>query len=220
MKVEAISRALQGTGASRRLRRAGKVPGIVYGSADKPVNIELDHNDLFHAMRKEVFHSSLLDLEIDGKSAGQVLLRDFQMHPFKQIVMHVDFQRVDPNAKLHKKVPLHFKNQEVSPAVKGSGALITHIRTEIDIKCLPKDLPEFIEVDLSAIKGGETLHVSQIALPAGVEAVLHRNEDPSVVAAVIPRGAAEATADAAEAPAAAAAPAKAAAAPAKAPAKK
>lgn len=215
MKVEAISRALQGTGASRRLRRDGKVPGIVYGGADKPVNIELDHNNLFHAMRKEVFHSSLLDLEIDGKAAGQVLLRDFQMHPFKQIVLHIDFQRVDANTMLHKKVPLHFKNQENSPAVKGSGAIVSHIRTEIDIKCLPKDLPEFIEVDLSELKGGETMHVSQIKLPAGVEAVLHRNEDPSVAAAVIPRGVieAEAAADAA-APAAAApaaAPAKAAA---------
>ncbi len=218
MKVEAISRALQGTGASRRLRRDGKVPGIVYGGADKPVNIEVDHNAIYHALRKEAFHSSLLDLEIDGKSAGQVLLRDFQVHPFKQLVMHLDFQRVDPNAKLHKKVPLHFKNQEASPAMKTSGALISHIRTEIDIKCLPKDLPEFIEVDLSELKGGETVHVSQIKLPAGVEAVLHRNEDPSVAAAVIPRGAAEA--EAAEAPAAAAPAAPAAAAPAKPAAKK
>lgn len=211
MKVEATSRTLQGTGASRRLRRAEKVPGIVYGGTEKPVSIELDHNGLFHAMRKESFHASVLDLEIDGKSAGQVLLRDFQMHPFRQIVMHVDFQRVDPTKALHKKVPLHFRNQEFSPAVKTSAAIISHIRAELDIRCLPKDLPEFIEVDLSELKGGETLHVSQLALPVGVEAVLHGNEDPAVVAAVMPRGAAEEPAAEAAAPAApAAAPAKAA----------
>ena len=204
MKVEATSRQLQGTGASRRLRRAGRVPAIVYGGADKPISIELDHNSIYHALRKEAFHSSLLDLEIDGKPAGLVLLRDFQWHAYKTLVMHVDFQRVDPNTKLHKKVPLHFVGEAESPAVKLSAAVISHIRTELDIKCLPKDLPEFIEVNLSSIKAGETLHVSQLTLPAGVETVLHPGEDPSIAAAVLPRGAIEA---AAEEGAAAAAPA-------------
>ena len=191
MKVEAISRNVQGTGASRRLRREGKVPAIVYGGNAQPVNIELDHNSIFHAMRKEAFHSSVLELTVDGKAAGQVLLRDYQMHAFKPIVMHVDFQRIDVNQKLHKKVPLHFLGQENSPAVKQSGAIVSHIMTEIDIKCLPKDLPEFIEVNLSGLKVGETLHISQLQLPAGVEAVHHGNEDPAVATAVLPRGAKE-----------------------------
>ena len=183
MKVEAITRNLQGTGASRRLRNAGKVPGILYGANAQPVNLELDHNALFHAMRKEAFHSSLLELSVDGQAAGQVLLRDYQMHAFKPIVMHVDFQRVDPSQKLHKKVPLHFINQENSPAVKTSAAIVT----EIDIKCLPKDLPEFIQVDLSNLKVGETLHVSQLTLPAGVESASTKL-DPAVATAVMPRG--------------------------------
>jgi large subunit ribosomal protein L25 len=191
MKVEAISRNVQGTGASRRLRREGKVPAIVYGGNAQPVNIELDHNSIFHAMRKEAFHSSVLELTVDGQAAGQVLLRDYQMHAFKPIVMHVDFQRIDANQKLHKKVPLHFKGQENSPAVKQSGAIVSHIMTEIDIKCLPKDLPGFIEVDLSGLKVGETLHISQLQLPVGVEAVHHGNEDPAVATAVLPRGAKE-----------------------------
>ncbi len=206
MKVEAMTRNLQGTGASRRLRREGKVPGIVYGGNAQPVNVELDHNNLFHAMRKEAFHSSVLELTLDGKAAGQVLLRDYQMHAFKPIVMHVDFQRVDASQKLHKKVPLHFEGQENAPAVKLSGAIVSHIMTEIDIKCLPKDLPEFIAVDLSQLKVGETLHISQLKLPAGVEAVHHGSEDPAVATAVLPRGAKEEESVEA-APAAAAVPA-------------
>lgn len=207
MKVEAVSRHLQGTGASRRLRRAGKVPGIVYGGTAQPVNIELDHNTLFHAMRKEAFHSSLLDLTLDGKPAGQVLLRDHQVHPFKPIVLHVDFQRVDANQKLHKKVPLHFTGEDVSPAIKQSGGIISHIVTEIDIKCLPKDLPGFIEVDLSGLKVGETLHVSQLKLPEGVEPAHHGAEDPAIATAVLPRGAKEEDATSGAAPSAAAVPA-------------
>ncbi len=207
MKVEAITRNLQGTGASRRLRIAGKVPGILYGANAQPVNIELDHNALFHAMRKEAFHSSLLELSIDGQSAGQVLLRDHQMHAFKPIVMHVDFQRVDPNQKLHKKVPLHFVGQENSPAVKVSAAIVSHIATEVDIKCLPKDLPEFIEVDLSNLKVGETLHVSQLTLPAGVESASTKL-DPAVATAVMPRGVKEEEPAAGPVVTAAAAPAR------------
>ena len=154
MKVVAFERNLQGTGASRRLRNSGKTPGIVYG-ADKDVQlVELDHNALWHALKKEVFHSSILDLEVGGKSQ-QVLLRDVQYHPFKQMVLHVDFQRVDSKKKLHTKVPLHFMNQETNPAVKLSGAVISHVINELEIECLPGDLPEFIEVDLANIEAGQ-----------------------------------------------------------------
>jgi large subunit ribosomal protein L25 len=211
MKVVAQVRELQGTGASRRLRRAGKVPGIVYGSSAKPVAIELDHNGLFHSLRKESFHSSILDLELDGKEVQQVLLRDVQMHAFKPQVLHVDFQRVAADQHIHVTVPLHFLNTEVSPAVKQNAAVVSHVFTEINITCLPKDLPEFIEVDLSTLSVGQTIHLSDLLLPDGVSAVSH--EDPVVVTVTVPRGMEEAapTADAAAAPAvagaAAAAPA-------------
>lgn len=192
MKVVAFARTEQGSGASRRLRTAGFTPGIVYGGPAEPVAIKLDHNALYHALKKEAFHSSILDLEVDGK-AEKVLLRDFQVHAFKQLVLHVDFQRVDPNQKIHVKVPLHFVNAEVSPAVKLSSAVISHVLSELDITCLPKDLPEFVEVDLSAIEAGASLHVSDIKLPAGV-AVAHAQENPTVVTAMIPAGAVEAAA--------------------------
>ncbi len=208
MKVVAQLRELQGTGASRRLRRAGKVPGIVYGSSAKPVAIELDHNGLFHALRKESFHSSILELEVDGKDVQQVLLRDVQMHAFKPQVLHVDFQRVAADQKIHVKVPLHFLNAEVSPAVKQNGAVVSHVFTEIDITCLPKDLPEFIEVDLSSLAVGQTIHLADLKLPDGVSVVSHEN--PVVVTVTVPRGmeeAAPAAEAAAAAPAAGAAPA-------------
>lgn len=187
MKVVAYPRELQGTGASRRLRIAGKVPGIVYGGEAKPVAIELDHNALFHALKKEVFHSSILDLEIAGKTE-QVLLRDVQHHPFKQLVLHVDFQRVDSSTKIHVKVPLHFKNAELSPAVKLSAAVISHVMTEIDVSCLPGKLPEFIEVDLSTLEGGASIHISDLKFPEGVSAVYHGSDDPAVVTTKVPAG--------------------------------
>jgi large subunit ribosomal protein L25 len=207
MKVVAQTRELQGTGASRRLRRAGKVPGIVYGSGSAPVAIELDHNGLFHALRKESFHSTILDLELDGKIGEQVLLRDVQMHAFKQQVQHVDFQRVAANEKIHVKVPLHFLNAESSPAVKQNGAVVSHVFTEIDVSCLPKDLPEFISVDLSSLAVGQTIHLADLKLPEGVSVVSHEN--PVLVTVTVPRGMEEA-APAADATAAAAAPAAAA----------
>ncbi len=207
MKVVAQTRELQGTGASRRLRRAGKVPGIVYGSGSAPVAIELDHNGLFHALRKESFHSTILDLELDGKTGEQVLLRDVQMHAFKQQVQHVDFQRVAANEKIHVKVPLHFLNAESSPAVKQNGAVVSHVFTEIDVSCLPKDLPEFISVDLSSLAVGQTIHLADLKLPEGVSVVSHEN--PVLVTVTVPRGMEEA-APAADATAAAAAPAAAA----------
>ncbi len=187
MEIIAFPRNEQGSGASRRLRRAGQTPGIIYGDAESPVNVALDHNALFHALKKEAFHSSILDMKVGDKSE-KVVLRDFQMHAFKPLVMHVDFQRVDPNQKLHVKVPLHFVNAEISPAVKLSSAVISHVLTEVDVSCLPKDLPEFIEVDLSGMTEGASFHVSDLKLPAGVTAV-QAKENPTIAIATVPRGA-------------------------------
>ena len=185
MKVVANTRNAQGTGASRRLRRTGKVPGIVYGSTETPVAIELDHNDLFHALKKEVFHSSILDLEIDGKAGSNVLLRDVQMHPFKAQVLHIDFQRVAANQKIHVKVPLHFVNAETSPAVKLAANVVSHVMNDIEVTCLPKDLPEFIEVDLADLEAQGTVHVSDLKLPEGVAVSPHPEE--VVVTATLPQ---------------------------------
>jgi large subunit ribosomal protein L25 len=189
MKVVAFERSLQGTGASRRLRISGKTPAIVYGAGAEPQLVEVDHNALWHALKKEVFHSSILELEVAGKSQ-QVLLRDVQYHPFRQLVLHVDFQRVDAKKKLHTKVPLHFLNQETNPAVKLSSAVISHVINEIEIECLPSALPEFLEVDLATIEAGHSLHAKDIVLPAGVSLVAHvEAENPVIAAATIPAGA-------------------------------
>lgn len=204
-EVIANARQLQGTGASRRLRNAGKVPAIVYG-ADKPAaSVELDHNALVQQLRKEAFHASILTLNLDG-TKEQVLLRDVQSHPWKKLIMHVDFQRVDPNKSVHMKVPLHFKNGELAPGVKLSGGNITHILNEAEVVCLPKDLPEFIEVDLSSLAAGHTLHLSEVKdLPNGVAFLaLTRGADQPIAACVVPRGVEEAApAAAGAAPAAA-----------------
>ncbi len=202
MKFVAFERAKQGTGASRRLRNTGRTPGIVYGGKGEPQLIELDHNALWHALKKEVFHSSILDMELNGQST-QVLLRDVQYHPFKQLVLHIDFQRVDANTKMHKKVPIHYSNEESSPAVKTDACLVNHVITELDISCLPADLPEFIAVDLSGLKKGTSLHLNDITLPKGVTAVTHGKANPVLVSVVTPAAeeapAADATAPAGEA---------------------
>jgi large subunit ribosomal protein L25 len=188
MQFNATPRSVQGTSASRRLRRASRVPAIVYGGKEQPVNIELDHNEIFHALRKELFHSSILDMQLDGKSQ-QVLLRAVQWHPYKQIVMHVDFQRVDATQKLHTKVPLHFTNAESSPAVKLTAAIISHLFTEIEISCLPGDLPQFIEVDLSNLVGGASIHLADITMPKGVSYLPHRGDaNPVLVTAIVKGG--------------------------------
>ncbi len=206
MKVVATSREVQGSGASRRLRRSGKVPGIVYGAQKAPANIEMDHNPILLALKVESFHSSILDLEINGKSE-QVLLRDYQMHPYKPLVLHVDFQRIDAKAKLQTKVPLHFKNQESSPAVKLAGAIVSHVLNDVLVSCLPKDLPEFIEVDLSTLAVGHSIHARDLVLPAGVTLVLHAGENPTVVVASVPGGGGDDAAAPGAAPAADAKPA-------------
>ena len=205
MQFVAFERAKQGTGASRRLRNTGRAPGIVFGGTTPAATIELDHNALWHALKKEAFHASVLDMELGGKE-HKVLLRDVQMHPFKQLVLHIDFQRVDENTKLHMKVPLHFSGDELSPAVKTDGCIANHVVTEIDVLCLPKDLPEFVAVDLSGLKKGKSLHLADIVLPKGVTAVTHGKNNPVIVSVVAVAGAVEA-APAADA-AAAAAPAK------------
>jgi large subunit ribosomal protein L25 len=188
MQIEftAFPRTTEGRGASRRMRRAGKAPGIVYGGTAAPEPIELDHNALFHALRNEAFHASILTMKVGG-AATKVLLRDVQMHPFKNEILHVDFQRVDENRKIHIKVPLHFANGENSPAVKVSGAIVSHVLTELDISCLPKDLPEYIEVDLSALDVGNSVHVSALKLPPGVTVVTRGKLDPVLAAAVVPK---------------------------------
>ena len=185
MKVVARTRQEQGTGASRRLRRAGFVPGIVYGSKSEPTPVAIEHNPLFHALRVEAFHSSILDLELDGKTE-QVLLRDVQWHPFKPQVLHVDLQRVAGDEKLTIKVPLHFVNQEISPAVKLSSAIIGHVLNEIEVSCLPKDLPSFIEVDLSTLEATQTIHANDLKLPPGVALVGSAADNPVLVTVTLP----------------------------------
>ena len=185
MKFVAFERSKQGTGASRRLRNAGKVPGIVYGGEGEPQLIELDHNALWHAIKKEAFHSSVLDMELAGKTA-QVLLRDLQRHPYKQQIMHLDFQRVNENETLRTAVPLHFLNEDKSPAGKSAEVVVTHELNEVVVECLPKDLPEFIEIDLADLAIGAVVHLSDIKLPAGVvipELKLGKEHDVAVVIA-------------------------------------
>ena len=187
IEIKAEPRSLQGTGASRRLRRESKVPGILYGAGKDAQPIQLDHKELYFKLKLEAFHASVLDLSI-GAETAQVLLRDYQMHPWKDIILHADFQRVDANKKIHMRVPLHFVNAEISPGVKIAGGAVQHIVNDLDIACLPKDLPEFIEVDLKDLQAGHSLHVSGIKLPAGVESTaLSKGDDITVATVVIPR---------------------------------
>ncbi|MDX3984306.1 MAG: 50S ribosomal protein L25/general stress protein Ctc [Achromobacter sp.] len=200
MKFIATARSVQGSSASRRLRRAGRVPAIVYGGTAAPLNIELDHNEIYHALRKEEFHASILQMALEGAAKEeQVLLRSVQWHAYKPQVLHVDFQRVDANQALRTKVPLHFVNAEISPAVKLAGAIISHVTTELEITCLPKALPQFIEVDLTNILAGASIHLADIKLPMGVTYVPHGGEDNPLLAAAIVKGGAAAADEAEEA---------------------
>jgi len=185
MKFVAFERSKQGTGASRRLRNTGMTPGIVYGGSSEPKLIELDHNALWHALKKEAFHASILEMELAGQTS-KVLLRDYQMHPFKQLVLHIDFQRVEANTVLHMKVPFHFSGEENSPAVKNDKCLINHVVNEIEVACLPADLPEFIAVDLSTLESGKSLHLNDINLPKGVKALVHGKPNPVLVSVTVP----------------------------------
>jgi len=187
IEVNAVSRSVQGTGASRRLRKTGKVPAIVYGASDKAQVIELDHKAILLQLRQESFHSSILQMNIDGKKLN-VLLRDVQMHPWKKEVLHIDFQRVDAKQKIHMRVPLHFINEEIAPGVKLGGGVVNHVMTEIEVSCLPADLPEYLEIDLAALELGDSVHLSEVKLPAGVESVqLARGDDSVVVSVQVPK---------------------------------
>jgi large subunit ribosomal protein L25 len=185
IEINARKREVRGTGASRRLRNSGMVPGIVYGGDREPVNIELDHKALYQHLRNEAFHASILTLKLDS-AAEQVLLRAVNMHPFKAQVQHVDFQRVAKDRKIHMKVPLHFVNAEKSPGVKEQGGVANHVMNDIDIACLPDDLPEFIQVDMGEMTVGHSLHAKDLKFPKGVEPVLHRNENPVVATIIVP----------------------------------
>ena len=184
--IKADKRSVQGTGASRRLRRESKVPGVVYGAGKDAIAIEVDHKDLWFKLKNEAFHASILDMEL-GTEKAQVLLRDYQMHPFRPLILHVDFQRVAADKKIHMRVPLHFVNAEISPGVKVAGGLVEHVMKELEISCLPKDLPEFIQVDLANLQAGHSLHLSHVPLPSGVEAIVPKGEDPTVATIVIPK---------------------------------
>ncbi len=185
MQFTAFERAKQGTGASRRLRNSGRTPGIVFGGGAEPATIEIDHNPLWFALQKEAFHASLLDMELDGKTE-KVILRNVQYHPFKPLVLHVDFQRVDDKTRLHKKVPLHFINANTSPAVKNDKCVVNHVMTEIEIECLAIQLPEFITVDLGNAVSGQSIHANDLVLPAGVKIVNHGKPNPTVATIVAP----------------------------------
>ncbi len=165
--LTATGRKDEGKGASRRLRHSGNVPAIVYGAKQDPQSIQIEHNHLWLASQNEWFYSAILDLSVDGK-VQKVLLRDLQRHPFKQQILHLDFLRVSENEALRAKVPLHFVNQEGSPAGKAAGVVVTHELNEVEVSCLPKDLPEFLEVDLAKLAVGDIVHLSQITLPKGV----------------------------------------------------
>jgi len=167
-KISATGREAAGKGASRRLRRAASIPAIVYGGTAAPQSVQLDHEKTWLASQNEWFYSSILDMDLDGK-VQKVLLRDIQRHPYKQIIMHLDFQRVDENQALRAKVPLHFLNQEKSVAGKTAGVVVTHEINEVEVSCLPKDLPEFIEIDLADLAIGGIVHLSELKLPKGVE---------------------------------------------------
>ena len=187
MNFVAFERAKQGTGASRRLRNSGKTPGIVYGGATEPQLIEVDHNALWHALKKEAFHSSVLDMDVGG-TISKVVLRDVQYHPYKQLVLHVDLQRVDAKTKLHLKVPLHYTGADESNAVKVDNCLVNPVVNELDVTCMPSDLPEFISVDLSKLEKGVSLHLKDIKLPRGVTPVIRggQNNNPTLVSVVPP----------------------------------
>ncbi|AAO29840.1 50S ribosomal protein L25/general stress protein Ctc [Xylella fastidiosa subsp. morus] len=184
-QIKAQRRKDEGKGASRRLRHAGMIPAIIYGGEQRPVSIQLNHEQIWLAQQNEWFYSSILDLNVDGAGAEKVLLRDLQRHPYRQLVMHVDFQRVSSDAKLSVAVPLHFINQATSPAGKVGGVVITHELNEVQVSCLPKDLPEFIEVDLSTLNVGHVIHLSDITFPIGVELStrLDKEHDMAVVIA-------------------------------------
>ena len=183
IEINATSRNAQGTGASRRLRHTGRALGVVYGLGDA-ISIEMDHNEIYHKMRVEEFHASVLNLNLDGK-VEPVMLRAFQMHPFRPQVLHMDLMRVDMAKPMHIKVPLHFINADIAPGVKTGGGKITHVMNELDVTCLPADLPTFVAVDLGKLEVGHSIHVSDVVLPSGVTLSAHGKHTGAAVVATI-----------------------------------
>jgi large subunit ribosomal protein L25 len=183
IEINAVKRDAKGTGASRRLRHAGTVPGVVYGGGKAAFPLEINAKELFLQFRHEAFHSSVLSLILDGKKES-VLLRDFQMHPVRNTIQHIDFQRVSATEKIHVKVPFHFVNADIAPGVKTGGGIVAHVMTEADVSCLAKDLPEFIEVDVAKLEMGHSIHLSQIKLPKGVSFVQLAHEDDAAVVSI------------------------------------
>ncbi|MGC1549626.1 MAG: 50S ribosomal protein L25/general stress protein Ctc [Rhodanobacter sp.] len=208
-EIKAQSRTDEGKGASRRLRHASFVPAIVYGAGQPPQSIQIEHNTILLAAKHEWFFSSVLDLNVDGV-VQKVLVREWQKHPFKQLMMHMDFLRINENEAVRVNVPLHFLNQETSPAGKMAGVVISHNLTEVEVSCLPKYLPEFIELDLADLKPGDIVHLSQVKLPANVE-ILALNQGADHDVAVVTANTVKEEVDAAPAAEAAAGDAKAAA---------
>ncbi|MBB2777524.1 UNVERIFIED_ORG: large subunit ribosomal protein L25 [Comamonas terrigena] len=201
MQIAATSRNLQGTGASRRLRISGNTPGIVFGAGQDAQKIEIDHNSLFHALKKEAFHTSILDMDIDGQ-VSKVVLRDVQYHPFKPAILHVDFQRVDENTKVESKVALRYEGAEQSPAVTVENGTVTHLITEVSVLATPAKTPEFITVDLSKLTSKIIPGLQTVKAPAGVKIIARgSNKNPVLVAVKLPEAAVAA-------PVATAAPAK------------
>ena len=200
MKIEinAVLRDAKGTGASRRLRHEGKVPGVLYGGKGDAKSIELNAKDLYMQFKHEAFHASILTLNLDGKKES-VLLRDYQMHPVRNNIQHIDLQRIDENKKLSVKIPFHFLNEDVAPGVKLEGGVVSHIMVDVDISCLPKDLPTYIEVDMIALSIGDSIRLSDIKVPEGVElTTLSEDNDPTVTSVSQPKVVVEETPVAAE----------------------
>ena len=200
--IKATVRTDKGKGASRRLRHADKVPAILYGGKDEPIALELDHNKVNNMADYEAFYSHILTLEIDGKK-HQAILKDMQRHPYKPKLTHLDFQRVEKGHKLHTHVPLHFLNEETANGVKDEGGVVVHHVNDVEIMVLPKDLPEYLEVDIANLSVGDTIHLTDLNLPEGVELVeLTKGEDhdQAVVSITAPRVEKEESED--EAPAA------------------
>ena len=186
IEFKAAKREGQGSGASRRLRRAGNVPGIIYGAGQSALPITMDHNDLYHMLQKEAFHASVLTADVDG-TKQTVVLRDAQWHAYRPQVLHIDFQRVSATEKIHLKVPIHFLNDDICPGVKLEGGMVSHVMNDVDVECLPADLPEYIEADLKDLSGTTSLHLSELKLPKGVEIVHHGEGDP-IVATILKTG--------------------------------
>ena len=204
--ITASSRNDEGKGASRRLRRTAQIPAIVYGGDVAPKSVQLDHEKIWIASQNEWFYSSIMSLDLDGK-VEKVLLRDMQRHPYKQQIMHLDFQRVNENQAIRVNVQLHFLNEDKSPAGKAAEVVVTHELTEVTISCLPKDLPEFLEVDLGQLEVGTIIHLSELKLPAGVEIPELKLGKEHDLAVVIAKHGKEEVEEATEAPVAAEVPA-------------